>query len=410
MIPGRLAALHRDALDRLEQADMAAAHAHSLEIGEVHTAEQLSPAWLESIVGKNQPGVALVDAAPFGGHDGMTDRRQWALRWNAAGQDAGLPDSVFIKLTPSQPYLRETLSMLHMAEAEIRFYNQLRAELPHLAPRCFYARSWAGGRFVLVMETLEDRGVTPYWMHHACSFEHARAVLEALAELHARYWESPRFQTDLAWVRPRTLKYGGPWCLFNLVAARRAYLETDLGKSLPEDIRALHATWSDVYRDVYAWWDSQPLTLIHGDSHLGNTFAYPDGKAGLFDWQVIFRSPSVREVAYFILSALTHAQRLDFEDALISVYLNAMREYGVALDEEETRRLYSLFLLDSWDAHMKTYTRGGYGHADTALRRRAETIVGALRQHRTAEVLNDLLTQSRRTKDDLAVPSIHAPR
>lgn len=388
-----LAALHREALDRLEQADMAAAHAGALDIGEVHTAEAITPAWLETVVGKGLPGVQLENAEPVGGHDGMTDRRQWKLNWNDAGQAAGLPGSVFIKATPAHPYLRETLAMLHMAEAEVRFYNQLRDEIPHLAPQAFYARSWSGGRFILVMETLEDRGLKPYWMHHDCTFEHGKAVLEALAELHARYWESPRFETDLAWVRPRTLKFGAIWHEASFVEARRAYLETDLGQSLPDDIRDLHALWSNCFRDVYAWWDTQPMTLIHGDSHLGNTFAYPDGKAGMFDWQVIFRAPSMREVAYFILSALTHEQRAAYEDDLIAAYLSALRSHGVAIDDAHARRLYALFLLDSWDAHMKTYTRGGYGHADEAIRRRCVTMIDALRQHKTAEALGNVLDQ-----------------
>lgn len=393
MSPASLDALHREALDRLEQADMAAAHAGSLSIEDVHQAEQISADWLEAVIGANCEGATLQNAEPTGGHDGMTDRRQWALSWNGAGRAAGLPRSVFIKATPSQPYLRETLSMLHMAEAEVRFYNELRDEIPHLAPQAFHGRSWAGGRFILVLETLEDRGLKPYWLHHDCSFEHANAVLKALAELHAKYWDSPRFESDLAWVRPRTLKYGAKWHEASYVQSRREYLETDLGQSLPDDVRELHALWSERFRDVYTWWDSLPLTLIHGDSHLGNTFAYPDGKAGMFDWQVIFRSPSMREVTYFIMSALTQAQRMAFEDKLISAYLAALKSHGVDLDEEDARRLYALFLLDSWDAHMKTYTRGGYGHADEAIRRRAATIIEALRQHRTAEVLSDLLSR-----------------
>lgn len=388
-----LAALHKEALDRLELADMAAAHAGSLSIENVHTVDGISQGWLEKTLGKDVSGAALAKAEPAGGHDGMTDRRQWNLEWNETGQAAGLPGSVFIKATPSHPYLRETLSMLHMAEAEVRFYTQVRDEMPHLAPQAYYARSWAGGRFILLMEKLEDRGLTPFWMHHECTFEHAKAVLEALAELHARFWESPRFETDLAWIRPRTLKYGAVWHEASFVKARKDYLDTDLGQALPDDVREIHRLWSENFREIYAWWDTQPMTFIHGDSHLGNTFAYPDGRAGLFDWQVIFRAPSMREVVYFMLSALTHEQRQSFEDKLISAYLKALERHGIKLDEAYARRLYALFILDSWDAHMKTYTRGGYGHADAAIRRRADLMAGALRDHKTKEVLSDLLDE-----------------
>ena len=77
MSPELLEALHREALDRLEVADMAAAHARSLDIEEVHTAEKISSEWLGHVIGGNVDGALLENAVQKQGHDGMTDRRQW---------------------------------------------------------------------------------------------------------------------------------------------------------------------------------------------------------------------------------------------------------------------------------------------------------------------------------------------
>jgi Ser/Thr protein kinase RdoA (MazF antagonist) len=39
----------------------------------------------------------------------------------------------------------------------------------------------------------------------------------------------------------------------------------------------------------YREFEAGRLTLLHGDSHLGNTYSLPDGRSGLLDLQVIWR-------------------------------------------------------------------------------------------------------------------------
>lgn len=389
------AALSESALDALELADMALAHVEGLQIDEPHTAEQVMPVFLERVIGGEVPGARLVQAEVVDGHDGMTDRRRWKLSWNDAGLAAGLPPYAFAKATPHGAYLRETLALLHMAENEVRFYSQLQAEVAAIAPKAYHAAFYPGGRFLLIMEDLEARGLQPYWAHHDCSVDHAGAVLDALAQLHATFWDSDRFSGDLAWLRPRVKKFGRKWHRHSYLEARRRYLEMELGQTLPEDIRLLLSVWGQNDLCVYDYWETLRPTALHGDSHLGNTYGAPDGTAGLFDWQVMFRGHGLRDVAYFMMSALPDAMRRSHETVLLDRYLDALGSRGVKMDRAKAKRDYALFILDQWDAHMKAYAFGGYGHMPEARIRTRDTLVGALQAHGVSDLLEHVVRKGK---------------
>ena len=65
---------------------------------------------------------------------------------------------------------------------------------------------------------------------------------------------------------------------------------------------------------------SEPMCLIHGDTHLGNLYIEADGTPGFFDAQVA-RAPWHLEVSYHIVCALDIADRKALEQALFVHYL-----------------------------------------------------------------------------------------
>ncbi|QKS00287.1 DUF1679 domain-containing protein [Sphingomonas sp. CL5.1] len=379
-------ALHAHALTSLEAADMALAHA-DLAIDGPYLAEHVTRAFVDTAIGGRVPGAALTDLVVEDAHDGMTMRRKWRLEWNEAGAAAGLPGSIFVKATPDGPYLRETLAMLHMAEHEVRFYDEVQPEVPTIAPRGWFGRSYPGGRFLLVVDDLEASGCHPFWSKDHCPPEHARAVVTALATLHARFWQSDRFDGDLSWVRPRTRKLGAAWHRRSFIDARRAFLASDHAATLPASVRETLELWSAHDQAVYDYWDRLPATLLHGDSHLGNTYAKPDGSAGLFDWQVIFRGPGLRDLGYFMLSALSDDERRAEERGLFDHYCDELDRRGIHLDRAKGWRDLSLLTLDSMDAVMKTIVRGGYGHAASGLERGLQSRIGAMIDRDVAALL-----------------------
>jgi aminoglycoside phosphotransferase (APT) family kinase protein len=67
-----------------------------------------------------------------------------------------------------------------------------------------------------------------------------------------------------------------------------------------------------------------PMTLLHGDAHIGNTYVLPDGDVGFLDWQVVRRGGWSQDVGYFLVGALTEEDRRRSEAALLEEYRKAL--------------------------------------------------------------------------------------
>lgn len=263
-----------------------------------------------------------------------------------------------------------------------------------LAPEAYYARSYPGGHFLIVMEALETTGRTPHWMADTCTLNHALAVVSTLADLHATFWESERFAGDLAWIRPRTRRFGFEWHQRSYSTARARFLDSEAGRSVPREIRDLISYWDEHDRPVLAYWDSLPATVLHGDSHLGNTYSEPDGRAGYFDWQVMYRGPGLRDVAYFFLGAADEELRTH-ERRVVEHYWDRLEKHGVAFDRDAGWRDYCLLSLESLDAHMKTVSRGGYGHDADTLARGRRTVVASMLENDVPGLLRTAVERGR---------------
>jgi aminoglycoside phosphotransferase (APT) family kinase protein len=105
-----------------------------------------------------------------------------------------------------------------------------------------------------------------------------------------------------------------------------------------------HASKSELIaplgRDVDRLWDdlwasqrtlaAGPRTLLHGDTHLGNTYLLPDGRGGFLDFQLAVRGHWANDVAYLLVTGLAPEARREHERELLGVYLDELRRRGVA--------------------------------------------------------------------------------
>ncbi|NKI16568.1 phosphotransferase [Spongiibacter sp. KMU-166] len=382
---------HQQALVALADADRSAALAPELTIDGPHTMADVTPEWIEQSMATNIDGAALVKMHPADEHSGMTSRVKWQLEWNPAGQQAGLPTTVFVKSTPAEPAHREMLSVLHMHDAEVNFYLGLQPELSDIAPKIWYGKAYAGGRFLLAMEDLEASGSKPFWLKDQVGIEHMTAVATSLAILHSRYWESPRLQTDLAWARPRTCRFGWPWLNDMTKQVRGAFMGMANNTVLPDSAREVLALWQQHADTAFDYFDTLPRTVLHGDSHVGNTYRKADGSAGLFDWQVVFSGHGLRDLAYFLHSAMSEEERLEHEQSVFDHYLSEMAARGIKLDRDTCWNLYCLFVLDRWDAAITAFVHGSYNHDREAQLRGLQATRGCIQQHNIGDRLLQLV-------------------
>jgi hypothetical protein len=294
--------------------------------------DDLTPAILSAALSEGRPDVVVgrVDiVATKRCGDGIAstaDRVVLDLSY-AAGTGAGLPERLILKTMLASPHAPAA-----MYENEVRFYRELRNDLDIETPVVF-ASSFdpATGRFGLLLEDLNARGARFPSVLDRVSVDEVRSILGHLATLHARFWDSPRFAGDLAWVA--TPMSGGMFEVFDLI-----------GLELIEDQVERHPFKQELIaplgRDVAEMWQllwmmqaqhcAAPTTLLHGDPHLGNTYLLPGEGGGLLDWQLMMRGSWAHDVTYLLVTSLDPETRRTHQRDLLGEYLERLAEAGVS--------------------------------------------------------------------------------
>jgi hypothetical protein len=322
---------------------------------EASQSADVTESWLTDKLGKRTPGAAALSATDAGGTTGTTDRRRMVVEWNDAGTQAGLPKNIFIKSTPLTAKNRFMVGALDMAVNEVRFYNQAARTLDGVVPRVWYAYAGIGARFLILLDDIVADGARPYALADRCDIAHARGLIDTFAALHSQFWNSPRFSRDLTWVRKWSCRPGYRVLKQFYARGRAGALKLDR----PEVTAAVRQVASalDRYPDeYYREFETGPLTFLHGDSHLGNTYTTADGRSGLLDWQVVWQGPGLREVSYWMTTGLEPELRRSHERELLERYLEGLRAGGVSEvpDANVAFERYRLFSAEAWDATAMT--------------------------------------------------------
>jgi aminoglycoside phosphotransferase (APT) family kinase protein len=314
---------------------------------------------------------------------GTTDRARLELAWNEAGRAAGLPETAFAKGTPSTTSSRVLNSAFGLCESEVRFYNEVQPTVAKLTLTPYLARVGEGGRFAIVLEDLG--GVATFFQPaDEPGLAHAEAMMDVLAELHARYWRSSRFETDLSWITPYSRRPGYPLAHKVVVLAEKKW--NRMRDDIPPTVRRLTSLYVKNRPALDLVWESLPPTLCHGDSHLGNTYAKTDGTSGIYDWQNVHKMNGMRDVAYFIGHALSTEVRRAEEKGLIERYLDCLAARDVKDDLpslHDAFKIYRLLMIDAWVSVWVSVAIGGMVE-----QRRGEVLI-----RRFYETLTDLDTE-----------------
>ena len=305
----------------------------------------LTAAWFGAVLDRDVASAEVLDRS-----SGTTGRARVAL----AGA-AGVPPTVFVKLAPFDERQREFVASVGMGVAEARFYRDLAPEIPVRVPDVWFADTDGSG-YVMVLEDLVSSG---------CRFPHpkdgdiawrARDIVEQLAALHARFWESPRFGDggDLAWLAPKGTGAAGGGATFVQMAV------DTLGDRLPEEFHRLADIYLARHDDIVRLWNSGPRTLVHGDPHMGNLFVDTAGgdRTGFLDWAMIGRSPGLRDVAYVLCNSIPAEVRATDERGWVDRYCELLGEAGISLDAETAWEQYRLFAVYSWVSATSTAGMG----------------------------------------------------
>jgi aminoglycoside phosphotransferase (APT) family kinase protein len=92
-----------------------------------------------------------------------------------------------------------------------------------------------------------------------------------------------------------------------------------------------------------------PCTLLHGDTHVGNTYVLPsDGSGGFLDFQLSVRGHWANDLAYLLATALAPDTRRRYERELLDEYLDEIRRHGVVEPPTRDQALHAYRLAMVW--------------------------------------------------------------
>jgi len=310
--------------------------------------EDLDRASLEALINVMHPGTTVTgcefkEARRRGEMVSTAGRVKLRLEYGPGSPD--LPNDVLLKMC-----IEGDVSAPVLYETETNVYHRVLPGLAIERPICLAAAfDEPAGAFVLALEDLSAQDAFfPNVLEPPLSPGKVGELLDLLAVLHARYWNSPELEAEKGWLS--SLTEGRQFEFFdtNAPVAIQHYVDTIPYRAdlITRIGRSPARLWQNV-RSVHAWQERNlPMTFQHGDTGAHNTFHLPDGRCGFLDWQLSVRGHWSHDVHYLVTTALSVADRRAHEKALVERYLarlaalgvpdvppidEAMREFGRAL-------------------------------------------------------------------------------
>jgi hypothetical protein len=285
---------------------------------------QITPDWL-SLTLRDDTGragtVTRAVVSRIGQDQSFMGGRLYRFTLDYAANQTGLPGSLIAKFSPPDAVQARTFAWAN--GQEVAFYQGMtRPGLP--VPECHFAGfDPETGASLIVLQDIPS--------HNAVAFEQglavteARAVIDALARLHATYWDSPVL---------KSLDGAGLVTHLDLAACWDAYPAAVAGLlgglSLPPAFRILGdhivAHRDRIFADLL---ETGPATCLHRDVQADNILFDDKGQAMLFDWQLMGKGAGAVDLAYLLISSLTHETRRAAECDLIAHYVAALSRQGV---------------------------------------------------------------------------------
>lgn len=278
---------------------------------------QFTPEQLTPIIAARHPGARLSGVSLLDGSDGTSSRARLGLMYD---QGTG-PVAVFAK-TQGDIWHRLLHFMTGNLYREARLYaSGVTIPVEHPAEYCGQVDRLRLNELV-IMEDLTARYAV---LHDATRRLEAETVadgLRGLAALHSAFWNfTGQSHPALGWVEP-----------WRATRRFRMILRGTCGKgianlsgSVPDAIARLGAAGIERAWTAYIGTAAKgPLTLLHGDAHVGNTYALPGGTFGFLDWACVRRGNWAFDLGYFLVSALDVEQRRAHERELVELYRQAL--------------------------------------------------------------------------------------
>jgi hypothetical protein len=289
----------------------------------------VTPEFLTSVMRNRYPGLEIRDMETVEIRNGHTTKMRVRLDLNQAGRDAGIPENVCLKSNWSGGFEEVDIHAL-----EARFYHYARDQLNIPSPKAYFADWDAGatGQGLVVMEDLALEGGRFGHSTDHMGVDGVAEAFEGYAKYHGASWGDPRLR-EWIWLQTsmdtpidnEQLRFMWQWVEKNLAKEK---FRAILPKWFLDDPQSLHRIF-----DALALFEARnpgPNTIVHGDSHQGNTYVRADGERIWIDWQLVRKGRPWRDLAYFMIGALTIEERRADDRRLLKHYHEHLLATGIA--------------------------------------------------------------------------------
>ena len=278
---------------------------------------QLTPEWLTPIIARRYPGARVSRVGLLEDSDGTSSRARFQVEYS----EGSGPATIFAKTQGDWGHRLLHWMTGNLYREALLYGSGVTLPVEHPQP-LHGAVDRLRLNEVVVMEDLSHRGFTPNDATKPLSVEAVSNGLRELAKLHSTFWRfSAREVPELGWLEPWKVTW-----TFQLTLRRTCGVGiSKLRDRLPAEVAALGA------RGMERWWTRYvrtvgrgPLTLLHGDPHVGNSYLLPGGELGFLDWACVRLGNWAFDVGYFLVSALDVAERRAHEADLIESHRRAL--------------------------------------------------------------------------------------
>jgi Ecdysteroid kinase-like family len=311
----------------------------------LRSAQDLTPQVLTSLLRRYEPEVTVADIRVRRIWQGSTSHLHLDVEYDKP--ETPLSRSLFVKtqldtVSGLPGGLDEALATgggaTVMLDDETTFYRDLRRDVDIETMTIYFADHLDGpSQFLIVGEDIEQRGAQVPDAVAGMQVEQVNELLTTLSRIHVQFWDSPRLRDDgdLCWLqRPCNGRFAD-----HVRNSGFAMMRTFLG--IPYKQALLDATGEDAESMEAAFWELQkeiskePVTLLHGDPHLRNTYVLPDGRVGVLDWQLVRRGSWAHDICYALIGALTPELRRTHERELLDAYRGQLLNAGIDAPDRE---------------------------------------------------------------------------
>ncbi|RFN50696.1 putative aminoglycoside phosphotransferase protein [Fusarium flagelliforme] len=215
--------------------------------------------------------------------------------------------------------LKNLLASAYKTEA--RFFSLVAEKLNFISIPKVWWSGWEEEQGIIIMDDLALQGYEFGNPVHAWSVEMVMLGVEQLAGLHASTWG---YTTEkYPWMKP---SYEG--MIMGLTELWYNQVHGEDRPPLPAIIKDSRVRTVSALKKHFRTKNPDFRCVIHGDPHTGNTYIDGDGNPKFLDWQTFHIGSPFHDLTYFIVGALSVADRKRHEIPIIDHYLHYLWKFG----------------------------------------------------------------------------------